>query len=282
MAGVSLEINGKVATITLTNPDKLNPLSISVRQEIMEALKESEQQKTHVTIIKGSGRGFSSGYEIDSNKNKDEAYQQSNDILEDKLYLREYFADFMNAVRRHPTPVIAQIHGYCLAGGTDLMLSCDIAIAAEDAKIGTPNTRGLGISIGLLLWPLFMGPMRTKLMAFTGDHITGKQAEEWGIVAMSVPQEKLESLVQGLAERIALVDRDALKVSKMAINESLNILGYQQMIESATSLDAIFHFTPVTQKFQKDARELGLKAALEAKDGPFRGRTFIDLAGLTK
>ncbi|MHB1125843.1 MAG: enoyl-CoA hydratase-related protein [Bacillota bacterium] len=276
MSGILLDIQGRISTITLNNPDKLNPLSPGVRREIMEALRECSAQKVHVTVIKGAGRAFSSGYAIDV-KNTDDSYLPAQDIMEDRITLWELYADFLQVLRRHPTPVLAQIHGYCLSGGTDIMLSSDIAIAAEDAKIGMPNTRGLGISIDLLLWPMHIGPMRSKLMAFTGDHISGKQAEEWGLVAKAVPAEKLEAYVQALAERISLVDRDALMISKMAINESVNVMGYHQLIESAANIDTIAHFTGSAQRFNRIANEVGLKAALDQRDKLLRGKTFSDL-----
>src|SRR5690606_26365827 len=138
------------------------------------------------------------------------------------------------------------------------------------ARIGMPNVRGLGISLLSTLWPLYVGPMRTKLMMFTGDLISGAQAERWGLVAASVPEAELEQAVQELALRIAQVPPSLLRATKLASNRAFERHGHDELIRDAVDIDTMVHFTDPISEFWQRAREEGMKAALRERDAGFQ------------
>jgi enoyl-CoA hydratase len=145
----------------------------------------------------------------------------------------------------------------------------DIAVVADSAKIGLPNVRSLGISLLSTAWPLLIGPARTKLMMYTGDTISGAQASEWGLVALSVPEAELTDTVTQIARRIALMPGDLLKTMKLASSRALESIGLEQLVASAVEIDTIAHFSQPVMDFWKSVGASGLKAALTARDAPY-------------
>lgn len=265
---------GSVLTLQLNNPSKKNPLSATLYTEIADAIRNGEKDGAKVVVIKGSGDAFSAGYNLDPNSRAD--YASSNGIVPDVEQLRK-LATLLKVIRRSSLPVISQVHGYCFAGGTDLMLASDISVVADDAKVGVPNVRSLGITILSSSWPMLIGPMRAKLMMFTGDWISGKQAAEWGLAALSQPADELESAVGVIAQRISEVPLDMLKVAKMTLNRSAEIGGFDSIIDAAVELDAIAHFSEPVVNFWKHSREEGLRAALKGREAPFPGNVLTKL-----
>jgi enoyl-CoA hydratase len=170
-------------------------------------------------------------------------------------------------------PVIAQVHGYCLAGGTDLALLCDIVIASEDATFGYPPVRALGSPVNHM-WTYLVGPQWAKRMLLTGDSISGKEAERIGLVLKAVPAGSLEAEVEEVAGRMALVDVDLLAANKRIVNMALELMGARTMQRMAAERDSIARQAPVVHEFYQMAKEKGLKAALEWRDSRFGdGRT---------
>jgi len=166
-------------------------------------------------------------------------------------------------------PVIAQIHGYCLAGGSEMASMCDIRIVAEDAQIGFPPARA--ISVGDVMYqPWLMGLTRAKYFLFTGDSITGKEAVEWGWATKAYPREKLEEETEKLARRIALIPTDLVMFNKRAINRTFEIMGMRAAMDTAADMMVLSGYRESAGEFARIAREKGLKAALEWRDAPFR------------
>jgi len=165
-------------------------------------------------------------------------------------------------------PVIAQVHGYCLAGGTDLALLCDMVIAADDAKFGFPPVRAMGSPLNHM-WTYLVGPQWAKRMLLTGDTVTGSEAERIGLVMKAVPEADLEGEVEDLAARIALIDVDLLAANKRIVNMALELMGARTMQRMAAERDAIARQAPVVTEFYQMAKEQGLKAALEWRDSKF-------------
>jgi len=165
-------------------------------------------------------------------------------------------------------PVIAQVHGYCLAGGTDVALLCDIVIAADDAQIGYPPVRALGSPVNHM-WTYLAGPQWAKRMLLTGDTVSGKEAERIGLVLKAVPPEELEAEVESLADRIALIDVDLLAANKRIVNMAMELMGARTMQRMAAERDAIARQAPVVHEFYGMAKEKGLKAALDWRDAKF-------------
>lgn len=275
MSQVSYGVADGIARLTLENPAKKNPLSLAVLDDILAHLQRAEADGARVAVVRGAGDSFCAGYNLDPSGRVD--YASANGIVDDVKQLQR-LADRLKAIRQSPLPLIAQVHGYCFAGGTDLMLASDVAIVAQDAKIGVPNVRSLGISLLSTLWPLAMGPMRAKMMMFTGDWISGAQAERWAMVGLAVPAEELEPSVMALARRIAGMPVDLVKPVKRAMNRAFDMIGVDQLVAAAVEIDAISHFSSPVVDFWKMAREDGLKTALRAREQPFDGNLLSRLA----
>jgi enoyl-CoA hydratase len=165
-------------------------------------------------------------------------------------------------------PVIAQIHGYCVAGGTDLALVCDMIIAAEDAQIGFPPVRAMG-GPPAHMWTYHVGPQWAKYMLLTGEFVSGAKAKEIGLVMEAVPLEALEETVEELADRLAMVPTDLLSGNKRSVNLAQELMGARTMQRLAAEMDARMHTSPSMEDWRSRNREQGLRAALEWRDGRF-------------
>ncbi|CAI8047638.1 3-hydroxypropionyl-coenzyme A dehydratase [Geodia barretti] len=166
-------------------------------------------------------------------------------------------------------PVIAGVHGYCIAGGTDLAMHCDIIIAADDAQIGFPPVRSMGTP-PTHMWTYMVGPQWAKWFLLTGESVSGTRAEELGLVWKSVPGEGLGAAVEDLARTMARIPWELLAANKSIVNKAMDLMGRTTLQHIAAETDAIAHQAPVVKEFSRMAREEGLKAALEWRDGPFR------------
>ena len=263
---ITYEKQGRIARLTLNRPEALNALSIALLDEVVAALKEAEQDEgVGVIIIKGAGRAFSAGYDIEPGKPG--AYSAA-PTLDDLAYLQGS-DNKITTIWSLRKPVIAQVHGYCVAGGNDLAGQCDIVIAAENAVFMQPQIRRLGLT-WMHMFPYKCGPQWAKILMFTGDPISGKEAERIGIVARAVPEEKLEAEVNKLAERIALVAPELLAMNKAAINRVYEEMGMKNAFSASILLDTISHTTGAVQDFLKAAKEKGLKTALAENEAPFK------------
>ncbi len=165
-------------------------------------------------------------------------------------------------------PVIAQVHGHCLAGGTDVALLCDMIIAADDASFGFPPARDLG-ALPNNLWLYNVGPQWAKRLTLTGDTVTGKEAAQIGLVLKSVPAKLLEAEVEGLADRLALIDPDLLAANKRIINLGLELMGARTLQRLAVENDARGHLAESARGFVRKVAEKGLKNALTERDAKF-------------
>jgi enoyl-CoA hydratase len=167
-------------------------------------------------------------------------------------------------------PIVAQVQGYCLAGGGELVGACDIVFAAEDARFGHPASRALGIPPTLGMWPAKIGMLKTKELLFTGDMIDGREAERIGMVNRAVPVDRLDDEAMAFCKRIAQLPLDALSVHKHVTNRWFEIAGLRTAAAEGAEFDAIYHETPAAKEFNRLAGEQGLKSALAWRDDPFR------------
>ena len=165
-------------------------------------------------------------------------------------------------------PVIAQVHGYCLAGGTDLATLCDMLICADDARFGFPPGRDLGV-LPTQMWLYHVGPQWAKRLLMTGDTVSGAEAAQIGLALKSVPADLLAAEVDGLARRLALVDRELLAANKRAVNLGLELMGARTMQRLAVEIDARGHLAESAGAFRRTAAEDGLREALRRRDAPF-------------
>ena len=256
--------SGHIATITMNRPDKLNALSIGLIDDIVAAAEEAEADKEiRVIILKAAGRAFSAGYDITPGQDKD----KDEDLYDRLLRFRKtnlQWGKLWNLAK----PIVVQVHGYCLAGATDLATSCDIIIAAEDAVFGLPDVRGIE-SVENHMWTYLVGPQWAKRMMLTGDPIDGKTAERIGLVLKAVPADKLEEEVLTLAGRIANIPLELLAPHKSLINKVMGLMGHAVAQQLAFDTVVITHHSDARRKFSELAEKEGLRAALQHRDGPF-------------
>ncbi|MFC1667625.1 enoyl-CoA hydratase-related protein, partial [Candidatus Omnitrophota bacterium] len=234
--------------------------------DLQSALREAESDSgVSVIIIKGAGRSFSAGYDIAP---REPGTYGATAVLDDMIRLEEQDKK-ITAIWDVRRPVIAQVHGYCVAGGNDIAGQCDIIIAAENATFMHPQIRRLGLT-WMHMAAYHIGPQWAKILMFTGDSISGKKAEQIGLVAKSVPEDKLEEEVNQLASRIALVGLGELITNKMAINRVIEEMGLRNALNTGILLDTIAHTTPPVQDFRTKAEEKGLKETLAENEAPFK------------
>jgi enoyl-CoA hydratase len=269
------------ARITLNRPAKRNALSLTVQEELNRALWEADNDKAvHCVILRGAGPSFCAGYDLTPSPNtsstagSDEGANYrvggiyNDPTIDDDIWRLEKAQRERMALFDMHKPVIAQVHGFCIAGGTDIALLCDMVIAADDAVIGFPPARDLG-SLPNQMWVYNCGPQWAKRLLLTGDTITGAEAASIGLVLKSVPADMLEAEVEGLADRLAKVDPDLLAANKRIVNLGLELMGARTLQRVAAENDARAHLAPGTAVFRQVAKEQGLKAALQGRDADF-------------
>jgi len=264
---ITYDKGGRIATIALNRPEKLNAMSDELREELAAALAEADKdEQIGVVILKGNGRSFCAGYDISPSGSRDQIHRT---ISQDREQLRRMVQYWLN-LWGYRKPIIGQVQGHCLAGGLELIAICDIVIASEDAQFGHPAGRALGIPPTLGFLPVLIGLKKTKELLFTGDSIDAREAERLGLVNRAVPLNQLETEVRRLAERIAKVPVDILTVHKHVTNRWFEIMGLLTAAYEGAEFDSIYHKTPAHVEFFEMVTEKGLKAALEWRDSAFR------------
>jgi enoyl-CoA hydratase len=275
---VDLEKDGPIGRIVLNAPEKRNPLGYERLLQIEMAAKEMElDDEIRVIIIKGAGPSFSAGYDItptppgEPKRNTPENGYIHPDrdtvwMSYDLEHLRVYTTLF-----DLQKPVIAQIHGHCLAGASELASFCDIRIVADDAKIGWPVGRHWSPG-NLQFMPWLMGMTRAKYYMLTNEPITGRQAAEWAWASESVPADQLEARTEEIARKIALTPTDLAMLTKRSINRQFEIMGFKTGMASSVDHLALALLRPSLQRgdeFMAKAHKDGLKAALDWRDKHF-------------
>lgn len=266
------------ARITLNRPDKLNALTLAMQSELSEALWEADNDTSiHCVILAGAGRSFCAGYDL-SGAGADVPVSRVEDrqshryrgarSLDDDAWQLERAQRLRMAIFDMHKPVIAEVHGHCIAGGTDLALMCDMVIAAETAVFGFPPARDLG-ALPNQFWVYHCGPQWAKRLMLTGDTITGAEAQSIGLVMKAVPAADLTDECEGLAGRLAKIDPDLLSANKRIVNLALELMGARTLQRLAAENDVRGHNTAAAAGFRKSVAEHGLKATLRARDAAF-------------
>jgi len=264
----------RISKITLNRPEKLNALSSQLRSEIVDAVKDSERDDgINVIVVKGAGRAFSAGYDVGGTNQlmgKEEYMSRRHEqtIRRDIDSMLSEVVDVWNTLWKCRKPIISQVHGYCLAGGTDFVLHTDIIVCTEDAQFGYPAVRAMG-SPPTHMWTYLVGPQWAKYILLTGLSVDGKTAERIGLVWKAVPADKLEEEVSRLAETIAKVPYGLLALHKRIVNISLEMMGRSLVQQLAAEGDAIGHLDPTVIEFNEIAATQGIKAAFEWRDSKF-------------
>ena len=260
-------VEERIRRLTLNRPEKLNAMSPQLLSEFDAALDAFEADDgASVLVIRGAGRAFCAGYDLAAPVGSGGRFT----VTEDRWWLRKLVARWQR-LWNLAKPTIAQIHGYCLAGGTELAGHCDIAFASEDAQFGHPAGRTLGVIPTLSMWPYLLGMRKTKEYLFTGDSMSAHEAAEWGLVNRVVPKDRLEEETLAYARRVAKVPAELLTLHKAATNRFFEHMGIYAAEQSAAEFDAIAHQTTTAKDEMKRMRELGLKRALDSRDKPFSG-----------
>jgi len=270
------EVEKGRARITLNRPEKLNALSRELQQELHEALWEADNDtNVHAVILRGNGRAFSAGYDLTPLANRAAAHDDGYTAVyrggrtyDDDAWQLEKAQRLRMAIFDMHKPVVAQVHGFCLAGGTDVAFLCDIVIAAEDATIGFPPARAMG-ALPNNMWIYNCGPQWAKRLFLTGDTITGAEAAKIGLVLKAVPADLLEYEVEQLVDRMAMIDIELLSANKRIVNLQLELMGARTIQRMAAENDARAHLAPSVREFGRIAGEQGLRAALHWRDGKF-------------
>lgn len=267
-ATLTVEQIGFVRRVTLNRPEQHNPLSPRCIREILRVVAgASSDEQVRVLIIRSTGRSFSSGYGFVAEDIEPGDFVQPAALEGDVAAMLELASGWAR-VWDCPIPVLAQVQGNCLAGGTDLALHCDLVIAAEDARIGFPPVRSMGVP-PTNMWLYHLGPQWTKRLLLTGDTLTGRQAQEIGLVVASVPAGELDQVVLDLATRMALIGRDLLVANKRVVNMGVELMGRSQLQKFAALNDAIGHRAPEAVAFGEKIGQVGLRDAVRQRDAAF-------------
>ena len=260
---IRFERRGRVGLLTLDRPERLNAISARMMDEVEAVLDAAaEDDGVGAVVVCGAGRAFCSGYDL-----KDDAATPAANAQAWRARL-ERDLDFLLRFWNLPKPTIAAVHGYCLAGGCELAMSCDITIADEGCRFGEPELKFGSVIVNMMM-PWLAGPKLTKELLLSGDdRLSAERAERIGLVNRVVPQGTHVDAALALAERIAALDADAVVRTKAAINRSFEIMGLHEALRAG--LDAAVEIesmeTPSRVEFKQRVREQGLKAALEWRD----------------
>ncbi|WP_399679896.1 crotonase/enoyl-CoA hydratase family protein [Xenophilus sp.] len=269
-------VDAGVARITLDRPERRNALSWPLLQELRAALLEADDLRSvAVIVVEGAGPDFCAGYDMKSAYAQYAAeegaaldYRSGNASFDDDTWKLERFQELLRTAFVVHKPVIAKVHGHCVAGGTDLALYCDLVIAADDARIGFPATRAMG-SPPNHMWIYHVGPQWAKRLLLTGDVVSGADAARIGLAVASAPPERLEDEVMGLARRMATVDAELLAAHKRIVNLALELAGAGTLARLAAETDARAHLSRAKKAFDEDVAAHGFKAAVRRRDEPF-------------
>lgn len=232
---LKLTQEGTVLTITVDRPEVLNAQSRIMREELDHAFDDARNDDSvKVVIISGSGDHFSAGHDLGSPQEMEDRERRPYSPGTAGEYERSWQQNVANTFRWRdfPKPTIAQVHGYCIMGGIILATSCDLIIASEDARFSDRTVRWGGPHVQFASLPWEIGVRKAKEYLFTGDWITADEAKKLGLVNRVVPIEKLEEETMALAQRIALQDPFALRLSKASLNQLQDEMGYRNSIIS--------------------------------------------------
>ena len=266
---IAVEVVDGRCRITLDRASRRNALTDLLLEELEHALWDADDHKdVHCVVVRGAGQDFCAGYDLTGAGRVNESGRRDGRSIDDDIWQLERNNRRIRALFEMHKPSIAQVHGHCLAGGTDIALACDIVIAAEDARIGFPPARNLG-ALPNNLWVYHCGPQWAKRLLLTGDSITGSDAEKIGLVLKAVPADLLEGEVDQLADRLTLIDPDLLSANKRVVNLAMELMGAQTLQRLAAENDARGHRAPGTKAYFKAVREKGLREAFRERDGLF-------------
>jgi enoyl-CoA hydratase len=289
---VLYEARDGVARITLNRPERGNGITRDLIGELTRCVERADlDPEVHVLVLSGNGPGFCGGYDLvesaegmGAEAKREESEQDGSaldplviaanhdpggtwDPMVDYAMMSRNVEGFMSLFRCGK-PVVCRVHGFCVAGGTDMALCSDLLVIAEDAKIGYPPARVWG-SPTTALWAHRIGAQRAKRLLFTGDSLSGREAVEWGLAIEAPPADQLEERTEILVRRMARVPVNQLMMMKLLVNQTLYAQGLHTTQILGTVFDGIARHTPEGHAFQRRAAEAGFRQAVSERDKPF-------------
>ena len=268
-------VDGAIATITLNRPDQLNTIVPPMPDEIEAAVNAAVRDPSvRVIVVRGAGRSFCGGFDFGSGFHQWDEYITTDgewDPGKDFMFATasalaptQKFMSFW----RSPKPVIAQVHGWCVGGGSDYALCADLVIASEDARIGTPYSRMWGAYLSGM-WIYRLGLTRAKEYALTGRPLSGREAADCGLINRAVPFAELEATVRRTADQLASIPLSQLAAMKLVVNQAYENMGLASTQTLGPILDGLMRNTPDAKSFIDLARAQGVRAAVQQRDGLF-------------
>ena len=249
--------------LVLNRPDKLNAISVELREALDAAIADAvADDAVRVIVIAGAGRAFCAGYDL-SEAAPDSAWAWREVLAHD--------VEATMAIWRCPKPVIAQVHGYALAGGLELAMACDLIVAAEDAQLGEPEIR-FGSAPVTLLMPYLIGQKKTRELLMTGNLVDGTEAHRIGLVNRVVPADGLAAEVDELADRLARVPSDVMAPTKEMLNRAMEAAGFLDAVAAGLDLQSFVNMSETAREFDAVVRRDGMKAALAWRDARYEER----------
>jgi enoyl-CoA hydratase len=301
LATLTYETGERVARIALNRPERGNGIVPRMPVEIAACVEKANlDPSVHVIALTGNGSGFCGGYDLVASAEGDmsglgegldagegspfgpppagaptepatiaanHAPESNWDPVTDFQFMWRNVRGFMSLFHSEK-PVLCKVHGYCVAGGTDMALCSDLLVIGADAKIGYPPARVWG-SPTTALWAARLGPMRAKRLLLTGDSLTGEQAAEWGLATEAAPADELDARFEALVQRVARLPINQLVMMKMLVNQSLYAQGLQQTQLLGTFFDGVARHTEEGHEFVRRSMEGGFKQAVRERDEPF-------------
>ena len=289
---MTYEVTGRIARITLNRPSRGNGITMDMPRELAACVERANlDPAVHVIALAGNGTGFCGGYDlIDSAESLNFEHQSKSDLpsgspADPLVQMQNHIPgqvwdpviDYQGMSRNvkgfmslfhSDKPVVCKVHGFCVAGGTDMALCSDLLVIADDAKIGYPPARVWG-SPTTSIWFHRIGLEKSKRLLFTGDCLSGKEAREWGLAIESAPPEQLDARFEILLERIARMPINQLVMMKLLLNQSVSQQGLHTTQILGTVFDGITRHTQEGYAFQQRAAEAGFKQAVRERDEPF-------------
>jgi enoyl-CoA hydratase len=268
-------VDGAVATITLNRPERLNTIVPRMPDEVEDAVAAATKDpEVKVIVVRGAGRAFCAGYDFgggfhqwDEGITTDGAWDPGKDFVGATSQQIAPTQKLMS-IWRCPKPVIAQVHGWCVGGGSDFALCADLIVASDDAVIGTPYSRMWGCYLSGM-WIYRLGLAKAKEHALTGRPLTGRQAADVELINRAVPFERLEETVAELAADLVKIPASQLAAMKLVVNHAYENMGIASTQTLGPILDGLMRNTPDALDFIETAERDGVRAVIERRDGPF-------------
>jgi enoyl-CoA hydratase len=288
---MTYERDGRIARITLDRPERGNGITLEMPRELAACVERANlDPEVHAIALAGNGSGFCGGYDLVASAEgmgagEFGAESPAGSPLDPAVIARNHdpnvvwdpVIDFQMMSRNvrgfmslfhSDKPVVCKVHGYCVAGGTDMALCSDLLVVAEDAKIGYPPARVWGVPT-TALWAYKLGPTRAKRLLLTGDSISGREAVSWGLATDWAPADELDAVFESLLERVARIPINQLVMHKALVNQALYAQGLHATQMLGTFFDGIARHTPEGHEFVRKAAAEGFKAAVRERDEPF-------------